>query len=194
MQPCSLDIALAEVRKQLMPYEADISVLPHSTTDTLAIRWQNLDENPNLRDIEILKLVQQAEKILYDTCPDVQQIWHYPQPLPEAITGQWYPALNLLEIPYGRVTFLDVKTQTQQYDLLFSRLGVKVTCFDNVCSHLNMSLTMGKVQRGTITCPFHGYQFCLETGSCFNARGTLKSHPVRVGRQQVEIFLPSSIS
>ncbi|MDD2816371.1 MAG: Rieske (2Fe-2S) protein [Thiotrichaceae bacterium] len=183
-----LATALSEVRALLLPYQADVELLPESTTDMLAVRWQGLNENEQLRDLAALKLVKQAETLLINTCPELQQIWHYPQAIPTG-KGAWYAVAPILHIPRNGMHLFEIKIENKLYSLLFSRLGMKVTCFNNQCSHLEMPLDHGKVSHGTITCPFHGYQFCLETGNCFNAPGMLVPHAVRVGLQGVEVFL-----
>jgi nitrite reductase/ring-hydroxylating ferredoxin subunit len=183
-----LAAALSEVRALLLPYQADIELLPESTVDILALRWLGLNENPQLRDLAILKLVRQAETILMTTCPEFQQLWHYPQSVPTE-KGAWYAVAPILHIPNNGMHLFEISIENKLYSLLFSRLGMKVSCFNNQCSHLEMPLDHGKVSRGTITCPFHGYQFCLETGKCFNAPGVLVAHPVRVGLKGVEVFL-----
>ncbi len=182
-----LTTALSEVRALLLPYQADVELL-ESTTDTLSLRWQGLNENSQLRDLAVLKLVKQAEMLLIHACPEFQQIWHYPQTIPTE-EGAWYAVAPILHIPYNGMHLFEIQIADKLYSLLFSRIGMKVSCFNNQCSHLEMPLDHGKVSKGTITCPFHGYQFCLETGKCFNAPGMLIAHPVRVGLQGVEVFL-----
>lgn len=183
-----LDTVLREIRALLAPYQADLEILPETSPESLALRWLGLDENEKLRDLAVLKLVKQAEDMIKNACPEYQQLWHYPQAVPTG-EGTWYKVAPVVYIPYSGMHLFEITIGNTQYSLLFSRLGMKVTCFDNQCSHLNMPLDMGKVVRGTITCPFHGYQFCLETGRCFNAFGHLVPHAVRVGQQQVEVFL-----
>lgn len=183
-----LATALSEVRALLSPYQADVELLPETTLNTLVLRWQGLNENAQLRDLAILKLVKQAETLFLNHCPELQQIWHYPQAIPTE-AGAWYAVAPILHIPRNGMYVFEISIADKLHSLLFSRLGMKVTCFKNQCSHLEMPLDHGKVSHGTVTCPFHGYQFCLETGKCFNAPGKLVPHGVRVGLQGVEVFL-----
>ncbi|MEN9849225.1 MAG: hypothetical protein RL368_1965 [Pseudomonadota bacterium] len=184
----TLTAALSEVRALLLSYQADVELLPETTRDTLALRWQGLNEHAHLRDLAVLKLVHQAEVLLIKTCPELQQIWHYPQTVPTE-KGAWYAVAPILHIPNNGIYLFETSIEDKLYSLLLSRLGMKISCFNNQCSHLDMPIDHGKVSGGTITCPFHGYQFCLETGKCFNAPGKLIAHPVRVGLQGVEVFL-----
>jgi sulfoxide reductase heme-binding subunit YedZ len=44
------------------------------------------------------------------------------------------------------------------------RYDGRVSCVSNVCQHQNGPLGEGKVVDGLITCPWHGYQYCPDTG------------------------------
>jgi nitrite reductase/ring-hydroxylating ferredoxin subunit/DMSO/TMAO reductase YedYZ heme-binding membrane subunit len=41
----------------------------------------------------------------------------------------------------------------------------KISAVSNVCQHQNGPLGEGKILDGCITCPWHGYQYCPETGA-----------------------------
>jgi nitrite reductase/ring-hydroxylating ferredoxin subunit len=65
-----------------------------------------------------------------------------------------------------------------------------VSCVDNVCAHLGMPLEMGEVRDGILTCPYHGFQYLLETGECMTVPEVqLKVHAVRVVGDKVEVRL-----
>jgi nitrite reductase/ring-hydroxylating ferredoxin subunit len=51
------------------------------------------------------------------------------------------------------------------HSLLVTRVGGKVCAFSSKCPHLGLSLARGKVDGGTIRCPFHGSRFDLRTGA-----------------------------
>jgi methionine sulfoxide reductase heme-binding subunit len=69
------------------------------------------------------------------------------------------------------------------------RYDGRVSCVSNVCQHQNGPLGEGKVVDGLITCPWHGYQYCPDTGASpppFTER--IPTFPVRIvgGRVQVD--------
>jgi nitrite reductase/ring-hydroxylating ferredoxin subunit len=65
--------------------------------------------------------------------------------------------------------------------LIFNRQGMNVTCYRNACTHLEYPIDMGKVSNGIITCPFHKYQYKLDSGKCLNAPAdSLQSYPVKI--------------
>lgn len=45
------------------------------------------------------------------------------------------------------------------------RYDGKLSCVSSVCQHQNGPLGEGKVVDGLITCPWHGYQYCPDTGA-----------------------------
>lgn len=70
--------------------------------------------------------------------------------------------------------------------LILNRQGMKVTCYRNACSHLEYPIDMGKVSNGIITCPFHKYQYKLDSGKCVNApTDSLESYPVKIEGESV---------
>lgn len=48
--------------------------------------------------------------------------------------------------------------------LLLTKVGDEYYAIENRCSHLGLSLAMGELRDGTITCPFHGSRFDVRTG------------------------------
>ncbi|EIJ43276.1 ferredoxin subunit of nitrite reductase and ring-hydroxylating dioxygenase [Beggiatoa alba B18LD] len=98
----------------------------------------------------------------------------------------WQPVAEIYDIPQqGMISF-----EISGLSLLFSRQGQQVSCFANSCTHLDRPLDMGNVCNGVVTCPFHGYEFELETGRCLNASSPpLKSYPVRIVENFVQVCL-----
>ena len=45
------------------------------------------------------------------------------------------------------------------------RYDGRLSCVSSVCQHQNGPLGEGKVVDGLITCPWHGYQYCPDTGA-----------------------------
>lgn len=100
--------------------------------------------------------------------------------------GHWLPAGTLAEIPEGGIR----KLQLDNQNLILSRQGAVVTCFQNSCAHLGFPLHDGEVADGIITCPYHQFQYDLGTGECLTAPEVqLQPHAVRVIGQRVEIRL-----
>jgi Fe-S cluster biogenesis protein NfuA/nitrite reductase/ring-hydroxylating ferredoxin subunit len=70
--------------------------------------------------------------------------------------------------------------------LLPSKQGLRA--YRNACAHQGLPLDGGLLdcENGTITCPWHGFQFDSQSGECFSApQCQLEPFPLRVTDQQV---------
>ncbi len=73
--------------------------------------------------------------------------------------------------------------------ILARRAGV-VTCFQNACAHLGLTLDDGDLTEGIITCPHHGFRYDLATGECLTAPTVqLRPHAVRLVGSRIEVRL-----
>ncbi|NJK66142.1 MAG: Rieske (2Fe-2S) protein [Microcoleus sp. CSU_2_2] len=89
----------------------------------------------------------------------------------------WVEITALNRVPeWGILT-----VQVEGISLILNRQGMNVTCYRNACTHLEYPIDMGKVRNGIITCPFHKFQYKLDTGKCLNAPASaLQSYPVKI--------------
>jgi nitrite reductase/ring-hydroxylating ferredoxin subunit len=109
---------------------------------------------------------------------------------PFALTqdGDWQFATELDAIPEGGVLRIDLSGA----DVFLSRNGRIVSCFENACAHLGMTIHDGKIADGVIACPHHGFEYDLRSGECLTAPEVqLQSHAVRVIANKVEVRLAS---
>lgn len=140
-----------------------------------------------------------VKKAVEDACPEIREILQVkgsgtgPQngesvrfisPFALGNGGPWRYVAKLQEIPEGgiRAAVLDGER------ILLSRRGSIVTCFQNACAHLGLTLDEGEVEDGVITCPYHGFQYDLASGECLTAPAVqLQPHAVRVVGHRVEV-------
>jgi nitrite reductase/ring-hydroxylating ferredoxin subunit len=118
----------------------------------------------------------------------------------------WTPVVSAASLPEGKPTRVDVGG----VDVVISRNGETVSAFGGYCPHLAAPMEDGWIDRGRIVCPWHGSQFCTETGEvvrgpsqaplpCYQARlrdGIVElrgstEHPVGSGKQQ---YLPAGVT
>ena len=75
-------------------------------------------------------------------------------------------------------------------DLILSRNGSVVSCFQNACAHLGLPLHDNAPKDGILECPHHGFQYELSSGECLTAPEVqLQSHAVRVVGTRVDVRL-----
>ena len=97
----------------------------------------------------------------------------------------WAKAMHESELPIGRPTCVEV----DGVPVLLYRDGERINALANRCTHRGGPLHEGEASDGKVTCPWHGSQFDLETGSV--CRGPASSpqpaYEARLRDGQVEV-------
>jgi Fe-S cluster biogenesis protein NfuA/nitrite reductase/ring-hydroxylating ferredoxin subunit len=135
-----------------------------------------------------------------EACPEITEILQvkgrggganndsvrFVSPFAAGAANGWHLVCRLDEIPQGGVSAKVVGG----HNVILSRQGAIVSCFENACAHLGMEIDGGAVENGVITCPYHGFQYDLATGECLTAREVqLQAHAVKVTGNRVEVRL-----
>lgn len=142
-----------------------------------------------------------VKKAVEEACPEITDIRQvkgteatsvngervsFVSPFSLGTEGQWRYATKLSEIPQRGVKAMTLAGEK----ILLSRHGSIVSCFQNSCAHLGMTLDDGPVEDGIITCPWHGFKYDLASGECLTAPTVqLQPHAVRVVGARVEVRL-----
>jgi nitrite reductase/ring-hydroxylating ferredoxin subunit len=75
--------------------------------------------------------------------------------------------------------------------LALFRKGDEVIALDGICPHQGGPLASGEVRHSTLTCPWHGWQFDLNTGRCLTAPSQIQPrYPVRLDGSDIFVELP----
>jgi nitrite reductase/ring-hydroxylating ferredoxin subunit len=150
----------------------------------------------------VLTFVAGVKKAIEDQCPEITKIRQvkgvlngkgadadavqFVSPFALGQTKDWQLATTLDTIPEGGVHRLDLDGA----DILLSRNGRVVSCFQNACAHLGMPIHEGSTSNGIIVCPHHSFEYDLRSGECLTAPEVqLQSHAVRVIGNKVEVRL-----
>ena len=134
------------------------------------------DKVPEIREVKQVKGLESggSESVQFSS------------PFADFIEGDWAAAGSLEELPEGETRILEV----EGHSVLLSRFGERVTCFENACAHMGMAMDGGEIEAGLITCPYHGFQYSLESGECLTAPEVqLQPHGVRVVGRRIEVRL-----
>lgn len=149
-----------------------------------------------------MTLHQGVEKAIREHAPEIARIaavkgveaandgktipLHFVSPFAKENDDGFVDACALDELPLGVATALTVSGR----EVLFWRDRGSVGCVDNACAHLGMPLDGGEVGDGVIECPYHGFQYRLDTGECLTVPEVqLIVHAVRVRDGRVAVKL-----
>ncbi len=67
----------------------------------------------------------------------------------------------------------------------------EVHVLDNACPHASGNLSGGELANGTVTCPWHHWNFELKTGRCTHSpQARVTCYPARVRSGEVWVDLP----
>ncbi|MHB8577361.1 MAG: Rieske (2Fe-2S) protein [Dehalococcoidia bacterium] len=106
------------------------------------------------------------------------QMW--PEPPLEFIT-----VMNVADLPEGKLT----RAQVGDVPVCLLRQGNRIAAVGEWCTHLGGPLSEGFVEDGTISCPWHGSRFDLETGAVVRGPATTPAatFETRVRNGKVEV-------
>ncbi len=195
-----LQKALNAVRPMLQGHGGDVELIAIKPPDTVEIR---LVGSCHGCPASGQTLTEGIEKSIKEFCPEIIHVnqvsrgksevetnsdakLHYISPFAKNAALGWLESGAISDIPEGGILEKQIKNRA----VLLYRKGEIVSCVDNVCAHLGMPLEMGEISDGIITCPYHGFQYLLETGECMTVPEVqLKVHAVRVIGDKIEVRL-----
>lgn len=182
--------ALDEVRPGLKSHNGDVELVAIKLPDTVEVRLIGTCSNCPASTLTLKQGVEQAIK---NYCPEIQQVVAVNTPVvaqnnhsilspfsAEQEAG-WVALTTVDQIPDGEIIAVEV----EGLKLILTRFEEQVKAYRNSCTHLAMPLDQGEVKDGILTCPFHHFQYRLETGECLTApEMSLQPYPVkRVGER-----------
>ena len=204
-----IEKALDEVRPFMATHGGDVELVAVKPPDTVEVRLIGACHGCPASS---QTLTEGVEKAIREHCPEILHInqvskgapeggqydshgkatasgvatVHFISPFALHAKAGWLEAADITEIPEGGLIERSIKNRS----VLLSKRGDAVSCFDNQCAHLGMPLEMGEIADGIITCPYHGFQYLLQTGECMTAPEVqLKVHAVRVVGTRVQVRL-----
>jgi len=191
-----VEAALESIRPMLASHGGDVELVSISPP-ALEVRFLgSCDGCP----ASMLTFHAGVKKAVEDACPEITEILQvkgaasssngesvrFVSPFAMTSSGAWLFAAKLSDIPEAGIKALSLDGEK----VMLSRRGSIVTCFQNACAHLGMTLDDGAIENGIITCPWHGFRYDLMSGECLTASAVqLQPHAVRVVGSRVEVRL-----
>ncbi len=187
--------ALAEVRPALREHGGDVELVEVVAPDTAVLRLTGACDGCPASAVTMTEGVEAA---IRRACPEI----HHIRTVAGSLSAQapadvispfdsegWYSVVACERIPDGGVLAVTVAGR----ELLLTRSGEQLRCYDNACAHRGLPLDGGNIADGVLTCPHHGFSYYLDDGSCVSAPGVaLLSHPLRLRADLVEVKLDGS--
>ena len=185
-----IEMALAEVRPGLKGHNGDVELVAIHLPDTIEVRLIGACSHCPASS---LTLTQGVEEAIKRYCPEINRVIATEATQPSSQTAfstspfadgdrNWLEITSLAEVPQGRLLAMKLAGKS----LLLTRMGSKVVCYHNACSHLGVPLNNGTVADGRLICPDHGFQYDLSTGACLTSPQTpLQAYPVEIREGQV---------
>ena len=101
--------------------------------------------------------------------------------------GAWVKVGSVGDVAPGRVKCVRVGDRKV---VIFNENGT-LFAYDDYCTHVGGPLSQGSCENGVVTCLWHGAQFRVADGAPLTppAGGKLRSHPLRIRAELVEIDL-----
>lgn len=189
--------ALDEVRPFLAQHGGDVELVAVKLPDTVELRLVGACQScPSSHET----LTEGVEKAIRAHCPEIvhivrvsrgaaqaeggAQVVHFISPFARARDAGWVEVGTLSELPDGALVVREVEGR----ELLLWRRGEQLACYDNACAHMGMALDGGTVEDGTITCPYHGFAYRLDTGECLTVPEVqLATHAVKLVGERVSV-------
>ena len=99
--------------------------------------------------------------------------------------GTWVKIGSVDEVAPGKVRCARVGDRKV---VIFNEKN-RLFAYDDYCTHVGGPLSQGSYEAGVVTCLWHGAQFRVADGAPLTppAGGKLKSHPLRIRADNVEI-------
>ncbi|MAW81404.1 MAG: hypothetical protein CMI63_14295 [Parvularcula sp.] len=188
-----IDQALEDIRPTLASHGGDVELVSVEDTAVVVKFLGACDGCP----ASALTFYGGVKKAIQDKFPHITEIRQakglgggegveYASPFANFQKEGWTQALALEAIGDGQTEIVEIDGES----VLLTRLADKVTCFKNACAHMGMAMDGGEIAERIITCPYHGFQYSLESGECLTAPEVqLQPHGVRVKDGQIEVRL-----
>ena len=98
---------------------------------------------------------------------------------------EYHVVASTMELTEGQQMFIELDGE----EILLCQHENQYYAVAYLCSHAEFSLEGGSMQNGSITCPYHGAEFCLKDGSVVAppAYEAIKTYPLKVEGDTIAI-------
>ena len=192
-----VEAALESVRPMLASHGGDVQMVKLVSPSEVHIKLEGSCDGCSHSDVTVRQGIEAAIK---EAMPSVERV--------QVVSGR--PPGDLVQLPgvdrspfegppwqdAGPLTRLSedevIAVELPEASVLLTLSRGRPRAFRNACAHLGMPLDGGDVSGGVLTCPYHGFQFALDSGACLTAPEVqLPVFPSRVEAGRVLIQVSS---
>ena len=188
--------ALATVEPMLAQHGGGVELVAVKPPDTVQLRLTGACQGCPASG---QTLSEGVERAIREHVPEITQVLqvngpaaartapvHFVSPFARAGDAGFTDVCALAELPPGLLQVHRVAGR----EVLLYREDDRVSCVDNACAHLGMTLDGGEVAGGVISCPWHGFRYRLDTGECLTVpQVQLVVHAVRLRDGRIAVKL-----
>ncbi len=188
--------ALESVRPMLASHGGNVELVEVPSESEVRIRLHGSCDGCTHSDVTVRQGIETA---IMEAVPTVERVKvvsgksggslvQLPGITESPFAAAWHEAGPVADFAEGVLRAVELSDTSV---LLFLSDG-EPKAYRNACSHLGMPLDDGTLERGVITCAYHGFQFSAETGECLTAPEVqLPGYPVKVEAGQVWVQISS---
>jgi len=108
-------------------------------------------------------------------------------PRPDTDERRWLKALELDELPDGRVK----PVTCEHFTVCMTRVGAEYAALDNRCPHQGGPLGEGSIENGLLRCPWHGWDYDPLTGKAPGFDDGVETFPIEVRDDGIYVGFPA---
>lgn len=189
-----VEAALEKVRPALMGHSGNVELVQVVSPQEVHIRLVGSCDGCAFSEATVRMGIETAIKEVLPTLETLKVVEARKEYTPTDVAGSpfaarpWVDAGPLELVPDGKVVAVELPGAS----VLLTRVRGELKAYPNACVHLGMPLDGGAVVNGVLTCPYHAFEYLLETGECLTAPEVqLAPWPVRAQSGRVQVQVPA---
>ena len=188
-----IEAALDAVRPALAGHEGDVELVAVEPPDVRIRLLGTCDGCSFSGDTVRLGI----EKAIFEAAPEITKVsvvqgrgaglLTIGGPETSPFAAPWQDAGPRDAVPEGGIRVVELAKAS----VLLTAYRGDVCAYSNTCAHLGMPLDDAELCDGVLTCPYHGFRYCLATGECLTAPDVqLPRYPARIEDGRVLVQVP----
>lgn len=186
-----IETALESIRPMLAEHGGNVELVSIEAPNTITIRLLGACNGCPASELTLSEGVERAVK---EHCPEITEIKKasglaVSESVPVQIRNlapRWQFIATADQLPDEGFAIFSLNGRS----LVVAHAASGIVCYENACAHLGMPLDEAVVADGILKCPFHDFEYELESGNCRTATGvSLRKHQIRTAGAALEVLI-----